>query len=64
MDAHAMTFNHVDHPLLKERVVDTHSLREGVLEAVLVEDGKRVAYIRGDDHLEFDAPIEAVRAAQ
>ncbi|MFI8104850.1 hypothetical protein [Streptomyces sp. NPDC086023] len=63
MNAHA-TFNHVDHPLLNTRVIDTRSLREGVLAAVLDEDGKRVAYIRGDDCREFDAPIESVRAAQ
>ncbi|MFJ6934453.1 hypothetical protein [Streptomyces sp. NPDC101132] len=45
-------------------MVDTRSLREGILAAVLVENGKRVAYIRGDDHREFDTAIDAVRAAQ
>ncbi|MEV7415553.1 hypothetical protein [Streptomyces sp. NPDC089919] len=59
-----LNFTAVDHALLRRRVVDTRSLREGVLVAVLAEDGRRVAYVRGDDHLEFTAPADCLRAAR
>ncbi|MFJ7202291.1 hypothetical protein ACIQWR_01960 [Streptomyces sp. NPDC098789] len=58
------TFGHVDHPLLRQRVRDPKSLREGELMAVVEESlgtvggiprYTRTAYVRGDDGLEFTA---------
>ncbi|MFJ3923810.1 hypothetical protein [Streptomyces sp. NPDC090022] len=58
------TFGHVPHRLLGQRVVDTRSLREGELRAVVAEGkGGLTAYIRGRDHREFEAPLACVRAA-
>ncbi|MEV7415898.1 hypothetical protein [Streptomyces sp. NPDC089919] len=59
-----LNFTPLDHALLNRRVVDTRSLREGVLTAVLVEDGEPLAYVRGDDHREFTAPPAALRAVR
>ncbi|MBW5483992.1 hypothetical protein [Streptomyces bambusae] len=66
MDAreNGTAFHHIAHRLLGRRVVDTRSLREGELRAV-VEDGRDlVAYIRGSDHREFEAPLDFVRPAE
>ncbi|MBW5485514.1 hypothetical protein [Streptomyces bambusae] len=53
------------HRLLGHRVVDTRSLRQGELMAVVVQDsGDFVAYIRGRDHREFEASLDHVRAAR
>ncbi|MFI5983084.1 hypothetical protein ACIBEA_19695 [Streptomyces sp. NPDC051555] len=58
------TFGHVDHPLLRQRVRDPKSLREGELMAVVEEclgtvrgiaQYTRTAYVRGADGLEFTA---------
>ncbi|RSS80831.1 hypothetical protein [Streptomyces sp. WAC06614] len=58
-------FRHQSHRLIGQQVVDTRSLREGELRAVLVEEnGDLTAYIRGGDHREFEAPLSCVRAAQ
>ncbi|MFJ3926366.1 hypothetical protein [Streptomyces sp. NPDC090022] len=59
------SFGHTDHPLIGRPVVDTRSLREGELRAVLIEEsGARTAYIRGRDHREFETPVDCVRAAR
>ncbi|MEV7416607.1 hypothetical protein [Streptomyces sp. NPDC089919] len=64
MDKSLLKFTSIDHVLLHRRVVDTRSLGEGTVQAVLVEDGAQVAYVRGDDHKEFTAPPSALRAAR
>ncbi|MBW5481595.1 hypothetical protein [Streptomyces bambusae] len=67
MDAreNGLAFHHVEHRLRGRQVVDTRSLREGELMAVMAEaGGDLVAYIRGADHREFDAPLDCVRPAR
>ncbi|MFJ5550361.1 hypothetical protein [Streptomyces sp. NPDC093225] len=58
-----LSLNHVDHILLGRRVVDTRSMREGELRAVVVENGREVGYALGEDHREFDVPMKHMRAA-
>ncbi|MFJ1865562.1 hypothetical protein ACIOD1_13105 [Streptomyces sp. NPDC088097] len=57
-------FGHENHPLLRQRVRDPASLREGVLMAVVREPlnlaggeqrETRTAYVRADDGIEFTA---------
>ncbi|MET3986053.1 hypothetical protein [Streptomyces sp. PvR034] len=62
-------FGHVDHPLLRKRVRDPESLREGELMAVVEECAGtaagsprrgRTAYVRGADGREFTAAPDAL----
>ncbi|MFJ3922999.1 hypothetical protein [Streptomyces sp. NPDC090022] len=66
MDARveSTSFEHTDHLLIGHQVVDTRSLREGELRAVVIEkNGDLTAYIRGADAREFETPLECVRRA-
>ncbi|WP_030208648.1 hypothetical protein [Streptomyces sp. NRRL S-87] len=61
-DRAILSFNHVDHLLLGRPVVDTRSMHEGELKAVVIEDGREVGYVLGKDRREFPVPMMHVRA--